>query len=275
MIIAATRYGSSSGGGGSGSLRYTVISGADPTYFVDTETGDWELVFLSSSRIKFTSAPSSVEVFAVGGGAKGYDGSVTGATANGGVGGAGGACVTDTKSVTVGTEYQVDIGASGQSSSAFGVTAASGGGSSGGAGASAIHGGGGSVGGNGSQGSLAFGRLSATTGRTQYEASLDQQGQDPVVIYFGAGGGGGGAWRGTDNASSPRGTGGTTGGGTGGKPATNTDYAYSAGESGTANTGSGGGGGGAVVYGYGSGNGLSGGLGGSGIVIIRNARAST
>lgn len=275
MIIAATRYGSgSSGGGGTGVVRYTVVSGATPTYFEDSETGDWELVFLSSSLIKFTSAPSSVEVFAVGGGAKGVDGAISGSTAKGGNGGKGGACVTDTASVTIGTEYQVDIGSSGQSTSALGLTAASGGGSNGGTGASATYGGGGGAGTNGTQGSLAFGRASASTGRTQYEQSLDQQGQDPVVIYFGAGGGGGGAIRADGPAQAARGTGGKTGGGDGGRPTGSGDNTITAGGAGEQNTGAGGGGGGAEVTSYGDGDWKTGGLGGSGIVIIRNVRGA-
>ena len=276
MIITATRYGSSSsgGGGGSSTIRYNLISGTAPTYLEDSETGDWELVFLSSCKIKVTTAVS-VDVFAVGGGAPGEAGYMSGAqTAHGGKGGKGGARVTSVKTLTANTEYQIDVGVSGQSTYAFEVTAASGGGSAGGEGAYATYPGGGDSGGNGTAGGLAFGRASASTGRTLYEKSFDQDGQDPVVIYFGPGGGGGGAWRSMNStdASAARGTGAATGGGNGGKPSATTDYSFTAGDPGSANTGAGGGGGGAHLIGYTNVSGAAGGLGGSGIVIIRNHR---
>lgn len=265
MIIAATIYGKV-GGSSSGAPICTTDTGyVAPTLYTDQETGDWELVFLGNWSGKLD-RNVEVEVFAVGGGQTGsreVDGAA-GSWAQGGNGGSGGQVVTTTKQLTKETPYTVTIGDAGQSTSAFGdVTATSGGSNNGGAGA--YTNGGGADAGNGGPGALAFGR-SGPADRTLYEQNLITGG---TTIYFGAGGGGGSA---TDGLSRKKlaGAGGTTGGGKGGSDSNNEPRD---GQPGQAHTGAGGGGS-RCVYVTDYPMASNPGAGGSGIVIIRNVRAS-
>ena len=213
----------------------------------------------------FSKLPGPVEAFLVGGGGKGGDGAHEtiygqGALQNadkatGGDGGAGGNLVTAGVSLTPGVSYHVTVGQSGTSASAFGLTAAAGARANGAKGAIAYLGNPGASrqpAGAAGDGALAFG-----TGGTLYEQSLGHP------VKFGPGGGGGSAWSYTmyGDTAAPS-SGGETGGGDGGNS--------TVGSPGAANTGAGGGGGAAAGDG-----GKQGGLGGSGIVILRNVRSNT
>lgn len=256
MIIAATRYGKA--GGSSGKLPAYTYTGIAPLVYKD-ETGDnWELVFLGNCTITF-SKDVDVDVFAVGGGQAGGTGdgqyvSGTSAWAEGGKGGNGGGTETAAAHLTKDTAYTVTIGGSGASTSAFGVTAASGAGSAGGNGA-----------------------------RTPSHAA--ENGADSTAYAFGEqntlyapgtryGAGGAGAGANANGANLGAGTGGATGGGDGGTDTTSgsTDKI---GKPGAANTGAGGGGGATLAVNADAPTKYAGGLGGSGIAIIRNARSST
>ena len=244
MFIALTKpWGSAS------SLPGYDFTGTAPTLLKDNN-GNWELVFLTNCTIFFNRLSTDVDIFVCAGGNNA--GNSTGNNANGyalgGDGGRGGGTATETKTLEVGVGYPVVIGGAGQASSAFGVIAAAGAGSYGGQGACTSPA---RAGGNGTDGVLAFG-----TGGTLYE--------NGTPIKFGAGGGGGSA------NSYAAGSGGASGGGSGGNGSTDEPESV---RTGKANTGGGGGGGGRIspTSGYSQ----SPGRGGSGIVIIRNARSST
>lgn len=250
MIIAATRYGTVRNRGRAPAVT-TDTGYFAPTAYVDPETGDWELVFLGNWSGTFD-RDVDVDVFAVGGGQQGGAGEGHDGSATGGVGGRGGGVVTRLNfPLTKETPYSVSIGQSGTSSNAFGITADTAAGAAGGTDNSK----------NGGSGSLAFGRQDAAD-RTLYEKRLN------ATIYFGAGGGFGGST--TYGDTRAPGTGGASGGGAG--AVVNGDV-QNAGSNGAANTGGGGGGGGA--YGWAQYGVTSPGLGGSGIVIIRNVRESS
>lgn len=260
MIIPMVRYGAT---GGNVLPAYTY-TGTTPTFASDSD-GNWELAFTGNCEINFSKI-GTVDVFVVAGGMPGGAGNVSvGQSAGfalvyGGDGGKGGGRATSSGvQLSTGQNYTVTIGGSGQSSSAFGVTAESGAGSDCGEGASGEVGGGnwaalwttGSSGGD--DGAYAFG---AST-------SLINSGR-----LYGAGGGGGAAT--VSSSDKAKSDGGATGGGAGGQDLTN----YRNGVAGAANTGAGGGGGEATYTQTSAPNGHTGngGAGGSGIVIIRNAR---
>lgn len=269
MIIAATRYGSAGGARKLPAYTYTGLAPIERK----AETGDnWELVFQRPANAP--SGPTTtitfsknvdVEIFAVGGGQPGSAGEDAFISADGnnyfaygGAGGNGGEAKTATKQLLKDVAYSVTVGGSGMSTSfddsqhTINVTAASGSGAAGGVGARTRDTA--RDGGAGGDGVYAFGDAN-----TLY---------NPGAKY-GAGGGGGSA--GAALIEKPAGAGGTTGGGAGG----GISGTHSAGANGQANTGAGGGGGSAFAYVHDSEGCPAGGLGGSGIVIIRNARTST
>lgn len=255
MIIAASKYGLSA----ARLPLYEVSSGQAPLFFKDSQ-GNWEMVFTGDCTVTFSRLNGPVDIFAVGGGMLAGNSVGNGTNyAIGGTGGRGGGCVTDPgRTLTVGQSYPVQIGQSSLSTSAFGVTAPAGGGSGGGNGATVSE-----NAGNGAAGVLAFGR-STESDLTLYEASLGDS-----AIRFGAGGGGGAA-KAVGGALKAAGSGGATGGGNGGSGGSDETPESRAGKP---NTG-GGGGGGSRNNETGSGGNYPGpGKGGSGIVIIRNARS--
>lgn len=229
---------------------------------IDDQSGNWRIKFLSSGTLTFTSLNSTtIDVFCVGGGGSG---------GGQGFGGGGGYTTTATVNVTIGTDYQIIIGAGGisvagnprnkgndgEASSAFGIIAnggqggkswfqqGAGDGSNGGSGGGATGGknafpntDGGTGGTNGSNG----GASQYWAGGTGQGTTTREFGESNGDIYAGGGGGWG----------SIVGLGGNGGGGAGN------------GTSGNNNTG---GGGGAAS------DTTPTGAGGSGIVIIRNAR---
>ena len=246
-----------------------------PTYsysgtsaFTDEGNGNWNLKLKSSGTLNFSKLDTKVDVFLVGGGGGG---------GNTDAGGGGGGYTKTSKgiSVTKGSNYTITVGAGGASTSttggngsrggttsAFGVSASGGyggkgnsngytggnGGSAGGAGGSSWLGVGGSDGGNGEASKLGSGGTGQGTTTREFGLSSG-------TLYAGGGGGG------CDYNS-----GGMSGGSGGGGRGRNYNVAL-ADCHGKANTGGGGGGG------AGSTNSTSvGGTGGSGIVVIRNAR---
>lgn len=206
---------------------------------VDDGSGHWRIKFLTSGKLRFSVAPDSLDVFALGGGGgPGSGGATYGA-------GAGGRTTTATSmTVQAGVDYSITIGAGGAVAGAGGTTSglstsATGGGcgygdnhggdggSGGGGGSSEETGGNGGT--NGGNGSSQYGNKNGVgQGTTTYEFG------NPTLTRYGGGGGGG-----------SNGVGGAGGG-------------ASKGASAAANTGGGGGG--------------SGGKGGSGIVVIRDHR---
>ena len=211
---------------------------------IDDGNDNWRVKFLTSGT--FTpSVSTAIDVFLVGGGGNGDEG-----------GGGGGYTKTQKNvQINVSSSYTITIGAATQASKAFGYTASGGknggsyitggnGGSGGGAAGSEQDDGrnGGSNGGNGEDGNWGDGGTGQGTTTREF-------GESSGTLYAG---GGGGAWKG----SGTYGTGGAGGGGNGANA-----YGNSGGN-GTANKGGGGGG---------SWGGTPG-TGGSGIVVIRNAR---
>lgn len=242
-------------------------------------TGNWKVRFLTSGTLKFTRLndwDGSIDLFLVGGGGGGgkSDGNTGSATdgsyydlCTGGGGGGGGYTATH-KSLTVetGVSYSISIGSGGSASSKGGTSSAFGRSASGGnAGSDGANGSGATGGAGGNAGGLgAYGAGGGGTGSGGATATCEF-GVSGATPYAGGGGGGGG----TNNYNSYAGTGGAGGTGGGGKggPGGRTTGAASAGET---NTGGGGGGaGGSSLLDYGKGPGAS---GGSGIIIIRNAR---
>lgn len=243
---------------------------------------NWRIRFLTSGTLTFTklgSAKRGIDVFCVGGGGAG------GLYKNNSSGGGGGGYTSTTRGYPVNrTQYSIIIGAGGtaawgvggrggtSSISALGASAAGGYGGGGGEGYNGGNGGsggaaagywsaygtGGSDGGNGS--SVGPGVGGSGQGRTTREF-----GQSGATLYAG-GGGNGVTWETDRNYN--RCPGGSGGGGAGGlfSPIEETDFTLEA-YAGTANTG--GGGGGAA---HNAQDLTYAGAGGSGIVIIRNAR---
>ena len=223
----------------SGDYETVSDSGTSINYSND----NWEIRFLTSGELNFTSlngASDGIEVFCVGGGGHGgkaFDWS-------GGGGGGGGYIVTETTLVSQDKTYDIVIGGGSGNTTAFGFTALAGG-----AGGDGQNGTGHRAPGGGGTGSGGLGGNDKSNGAN---------GQDGLTafnsgtgILYGAGGGGG---RGGSGGGAVSGIGGKSGGGNGGGP-----------NAGMTNTG-GGGGGGAHNAGF------DGGSGGSGIVIIRNKR---
>ena len=258
MIIAAVQYGNSS----EHSLPAYTYTGTAPTLATDAN-GNWELAFTANCVVNFSKI-GTVDVFVVAGGMPGGGGQNTVvaagyATVKAGNGGKGGGCATATGvQLTRGRDYTVSVGGSGQSSSAFGVTAESGAGSAAGSGAY------GTVSNYGTESSTAS--TAGTDGVYAFSAStsLINSGRK-----YGAGGGGGAAT--VASTRKDYSAGGATGGGAGGQDLNQGDRP---GVAGTTNTGGGGGGGEATYTGTANHTG-TGGAGGSGIVIIRNHREET
>lgn len=220
---------------------YEIVNDSDEPITVSQD--NWKIRFLTSGTLTFTNlngAENGIDVFLVGGGGNGE-------TIRGARGGGGGYTKTvKGVSIAIATPYTVTIGASSGTSSAFGASAngASGadGGSGGGGGGSSsgTSGNGGSNGGNGTAGNVSQGGTGQ--GRTTREF-----GESTGKLYSGGGGGS------------------AAGAGAAGDSTAGAGAAYGgAAKNGVANTGGGGG----AAYGGTAGH------GGSGIVIIRNARGA-
>lgn len=248
-----------------------IVTSNGLTYqFYNDGNGQWELAILTSGTINFKKS-IDVDVWMVGGGKNGADGSFSGSpicSGQGGNGGNGGECIYQQTSITKNTNYSIVIGNNNNNTSGFNITAQSGGGCAGGSG-----------------GSVSAGDQSksgATKGVSSVLYAFHNENSSYFYphILFGAGGGGGRAsgynpylsnqeYNILDThlpyyTSEPYG--GNTGGGNGG------DYGYDDwiagnGTAGHANYGAGGGGGaGCGTGGYGTKG--TGGAGGTGIIII-------
>lgn len=231
---------------------YKIVNDSDSE--ITNAVKNWKIRFLTSGTLKFTAlngAADGIDVFCVGGGG------------NGKRSGGGGGYTTTQKNIAVtkGYSYSIVVGGATGESSGFGVSAK--GGSSGSSGNNGAAGGNGGSGGGNGCGNLSSGHSGGSDGSDGYgdTYSAGGTGQGTTTREFGESdatlyaGGGGGA---TGGSGGDGGGGDATAGGTAG--------------SGVANTGGGGGGAyistnsyGGVVYG-------TPGSGGSGIVIIRNAR---
>lgn len=220
---------------------YEIVNDSDEPITVSQD--NWKIRFLTSGTLTFTNlngAEGGIDVFLVGGGGNGE-------TIRGARGGGGGYTKTvKGVSIAIATPYTITIGASSGTTSAFGASAngASGanGGSGGGGGGSSsgTPGNGGSNGGNGTDGNVSQGGTGQ--GRTTREF-----GESTGKLYSGGGGGS------------------AAGAGAAGDSTAGAGAAYGrAAKNGVANTGGGGG----AAYGGTAGH------GGSGIVIIRNARGA-
>lgn len=264
-----------------GTYRYTDDLGNEIT----ESDGDWNIQFLTSGALKFTKlngAADGIDVFVLGGGGNGGDGSISDGSAgafyddgtfNAG-GGGGGGCRENSfgQIIDVGTTYPIIIGGAGGSSSGFG-TSASGGGAGGNGSTSA--GGAGSGGTGGSRGGRGahYYVVDSDPGYVGEDGEDGEDGEgaflDNSTYLFGAGGGGGGTSR---SLRADSGGGGKSGAGEGIRGGWDDLNRYHI--NGDPNSGSGGGGGASVVLAkYDELPGIiTGGSGGSGIVIIRNKR---
>lgn len=241
---------------------YEIVNDSDEPITVSQD--NWKIRFLTSGTLTFTNlngAEGGIDVFLVGGGASG-----------GGRGGGGGGYTKTQKSVSVnaGIEYPIIVGAgglapttsnrvppnAGGATSAFGLTVNGGDTSTNGDYPSSGGSGGGSgkVGGAGYSGGSDGSSGGGDDGGSGQGTTTREFGESTGKLY--AGGGGGGAVT-TNETSSGGAGGGGDGGGVGADPRP---------KNGDANTGGGGGGLGNL---YSSATYAS---GGSGIVIIRNAR---
>lgn len=241
---------------------YELVDDNDQDISGALNTANWKIRFLTGGTLSFSNlygAADGIDIFLVGGGGGG-------GTGNGSGGGGGYTTTVLNQTVLTNTNYSVTIGAGGASggqnlaggSSAFGELGSANGGTGGaGAGSSYKGGNGGSGGGanfskpststsnGGSDGSDGYGNASYIgTGQGTTTREFAEAG---ATLYAG---GGAGAY----------GTGGAGGGANGG------DSSHTSGYDAVANTGGGGGGGK-------DGSQFPGGAGGSGIVIIRNARS--
>ena len=230
-------------------------------------SGNWKIRFLTSGTLtlhELGNASIGIDVFLVGGGGGG-GGNSSGACSGGG-GGGGGYRVTVRNVAVTQTSYYIKVGAggkaggysaanSGGSSEAFGLIANGGmPGSKASKTGAGVGGAGGANGGNGGNGKTGGGKNGGNGGYEFDEAVYG-------TLYGGGGGGGAG------NYSSSRGYGGSGGGGKGGK---GNNYGEDNGSPGVKNTGGGGGGHGGDADC--SSTNADDENGGSGIVIIRNAR---
>lgn len=224
---------------------------------------DWLLTLKSSGTLRFSylGNVTKADVFVLGGGGGG------GAhTRNyyGGGGGAGGKTATiKGVSIAINTDYVITVGGGGSAAGAGGTTTAFGlSADGGGTGGDYGYGGaGGSGGGGGGYSSTKAGANGGTNGGDGYASNTNTagKGQGTTTRAFGetsgtlyAGGGGGGGGRSSGGSLSAAGSGGTGGG--------------VAGNGNSASNNTGGGGGGAQS------NTGTGGKGGSGVALIRNAR---
>lgn len=240
---------------------YTYSGSNQP---IDDGDGNWRIKFLSSGTLT-VEKDSNVDIFAVGGGG---NGGLYSSTNAGGGGGAGG-YTTTTRNVKLEKDktYVVTVGAANGTSSltneeGTAICEAAGGGN-----ASSSNGGSGGSGGAGgayygvgattpgSDGSDAITSSSSASGGIGQGSTTREFGEADGDLYAGGGGGG-------RNSSAGASAGADGGGGDG---ASNTVAAKAGGE----NTGGGGGGSSSYTVG------ITPGTGGSGIVIIRNARVIT
>ncbi len=243
--------------GVNGTARQCWASAFDFTYtgnykFSGNPDGDWAISFLSTGTLTVHSAPTPVDIFCCGGGENGGNGSdwngYGGTHYDGGSGGRGGKCnMAKGLKIAEGGNYYIGVGGEGENSVAFDVSAEQG--SYGGA-AGGTH-----------------GEFNGTSGQSGEYAFGEA---DFAVPYFGSGfrfgaGGGGGAsgirWDDGREPAGSAGSGGASGGGRGADYYSGGSYA----QSGRENSGGGGGGGCGPYH-------TSGASGGSGVVIIRNAR---
>jgi len=257
------------------------VSVEDSYDYVQGEEGNWELAILSSGNLNFSNINTDIDIFLVGGGGGGGGGwfNTSNYYRGGGGGGAGGYITTKTGvSVEKNIPYYIQIGTGGAGGVGHSTNGGTGGnttafdqnaaGGTGGNSALEFKGetqtggtGEGGAGGANSSGYTNFAGATGGNGKYAFDSSISlyQSG-----IMYGAGGGGGSNYYTTDGGGA---AGGITGGGAGGNMNSNVAG------SGQVNTGAGGGGGSALGSGGGPVNsGGAGGTGGSGIVIIRNAR---
>ena len=242
--------------------NYTVVDDSDNVITdLANYDGDWKIKFLTGGTFKST-RDVLVDVFLVGGGGGGG----SKGTSDGGGGGGGGYTNTGVVRIKKGQSYEIVVGdggaaaTDGEASTAFGAIAYGGnsgksytggnGGSGGGAGGYSSSLAGTAGGSNGSVGTSLWGAGGSGQGTNTREF-----GESTGKLYSGGGGGAGGY------NTSTGGTGSNGAGGSGGGKAGGSSDA-----SAEANTGGGGGGENAWK---------AAGKGGSGIVIIRNARVAT
>lgn len=237
---------------GGGKISAEMIA-FDGSFDFAEDGSNWELALYSSGTLRFKGTPGVVDVFVVDGGKPGSD--ARNAAGDGGAGGNGGNYKNTPIRLKRGVQYQVTIGESGGSSSVSGgnvtVDASDGAHKNGGKGASMTSGSS-NVNEEGDDGVYAYGEETDTT----IIANLHG------VLFAPGGGGGHGVTANYVYSSSHGGksTGGITGGGSGGGAG-----------NGSKGTGYGaGGGGGASVAPDGVKG--TGGLGGTGIILIRNRR---
>lgn len=236
--------------------------GAEGDFHFDTENGmlyvkegsDWEVAFLLSGTLILDKQLNNVDVFMINAGMNGTNGSD--GDSGGGTGGNGGKYQTWAgTSIPAGT-YAIAIGQSNGAVTSFGelmeVAADS----------PSVNGGQGAVGGIYSGGNHA-----ADPGADGVYAFEDNSNLIYPARKYGSSGGGGGTSSSNNGASFPGQSGGENAGA--GSSNVNTN-----GGPGLANTGSGGGGGFGRFY-NGSGSHSNGGNGGSGIILIRPARAAS
>lgn len=246
-------------------LLQSGFTSADFTYtgtytWVDDGSGNWRLKFLTSGT--FTPKKKvKIDVFLVGGGAPGYKGNYVYDGTVGGPGGAGGYTGTYASiEITKDTPYVISVGGQCGASSAFGKSKSGGaaptvplssssGGSGGGSHSNRKYGR--PAGNGGSNGSAGYGYLPGSG----QESTTREFGEATGALYAA---GGGGCDMNDGDTFRANTQGGDGGGGVG-------EGTSGSATGGTTNSGSGGGG---------AGRNHSPGSGGSGIVIIRNARAA-
>ena len=260
---------------------YEIVDDEDNP--IATTEGNWKIRFLSSGTLVFNElagAENGIDVFLVGGGGGGGNTVLNTAHYFGGGGGGGGYVTTSSVKIINNIEYEIKIGIGGTSqkqggtTSAFDLEAVGGNGASGRNGGAGGSGGGGGVAGNfgtnqvagkggsngsaGNDGKSSNGLTTYSTGGTGKGESTYEFGDSSLTLYAGGGGGGAGQFCNDITCVSGVSASGGEGGGANGTKSGN-------GKNASDNTGGGGGG---------SGGNLTdkGGTGGSGIVIIRNAR---
>lgn len=220
--------------------------------FSGSPEGDWALSLLSSGTLTVVSAPTPIDVFCCGGGANGGSGTdwngYGGTHYDGGSGGTGGKC-SSRKGLKIadGGQYYISVGGPNENSAAFEISTQQG---SGGGGSGGSHG--------------EFDGRAGGSGTFAFDDANFAAPGFGAGYRFGAGGGGGASGVRWDDGREPagsRGSGGSSGGGHGADYYSGGSYA----ENGRPNSGGGGGGGCGPYH-------TGGGYGGSGVVIIRNAR---
>ena len=234
------RGGSGSLAGGGGAPEFTYTGNYE---LIDDGNRNWRIKFYSSGTLKFTklgNADEGIDVFLMGGGGSGGQGELYYAGAGGKEGN-----TKTAKRIIVQTQipYTIEVGAGGTADNASGS-------------------------------SSAFGQSAAGGARGASAVAPGTKGQDSTVREFGeangarlGGNGGTGGGSSKDFVLTHAGTGGLPYGGAGGTFG-NSWSTPGHGTPGPANTGAGGGGGGGCTYSAW----ISGAAGGSGIIIIRNAR---